>query len=359
MAKRKKIVFVLPDFTSGGAERVMSFVAQNVSKHNFEVSLWAAGFKKNTTYNLDGLDVTYFNKDRVLKAIPCFFNSIRKTKPDIVISSIGHVNTVMGFLSLLFPKTKFVGRVSNVISVRSNYLNDNEKTFFSRLPLSRFGYKFLDIILCQSRDMFDDMKLNYNIPDAKLKIINNPISDGFKFNDREWKKGDTIKFITVARLKKQKGHERIVNVLSKLDLNYKYTIIGDGPEKEPLFDKIKAYGIEDKVIHIPFTKNVAEYLQKSDFFLQGSYVEGFPNSLIESCAVGTPVIAFKAPGGLNEIIENGINGLISNDETEYLENIHKAVSEIQWNLKKVSESVNIKFNKETIIKNYEDFFNSI
>ena len=34
-------------------------------------------------------------------------------------------------------------------------------------------------------------------------------------------------------------------------------------------------------------------------------VEGFPNVLIESCVVGTPILAFNAPGGLDEIIEKG------------------------------------------------------
>ena len=48
MNKKKKIVFVLPEITAGGAERVMSFVAQNLSKKDFDVSLWAAGFENKS-----------------------------------------------------------------------------------------------------------------------------------------------------------------------------------------------------------------------------------------------------------------------------------------------------------------------
>lgn len=353
---KKKIVFVLPDITSGGAERVMSFVAQNVSKEKFNVSLWAAGFEKNTKYKLEGINIIYFNKERILSAIPSFYKALRKRKPDIVISSIGHVNTVMGLLSVFFPKTKFIGRESNVISVRSNYTNKNEKRIFNKFPLAKISYKFLDIILCQSKDMFKDMKLVYNMPDRKLRIINNPISDGFRYEAREIEKQKITKFVTVARLKKQKGHERIIHILSKLDFPYEYTIIGDGPEKDNVFDLIEKYGIKDNINHIPYTDKVAEYLKESDFFLQGSYVEGFPNSLIESCSIGTPVIAFDAPGGLNEIIENGINGFICKDEDEFISNLNKAVNYIQWNHEKVSESVNVKFNKEKILKEYENLF---
>lgn len=356
---KKKIVFVLPDITSGGAERVMSFVANNISKERFDVSLWAAGFEKNTKYNLEGLNVLYFNKERILNAIPSFYKALRKHKPDIVISSIGHVNAVMGFLSIFFPKTKFVGRESNVISVRSNYTNKNEKSFFNKFPLTKISYKFLDIILCQSKDMFDDMKFVHNAPDSKLRIINNPISDGFGYISRINQKTNTVKFVTVARLKKQKGHERIIHILSKLDFPYEYTIIGDGPENENVFNLIEKYGLKTNINHIPYTNKVAEHLRKSDFFLQGSFVEGFPNSLIESCSVGTPVIAFNAPGGLNEIIENDVNGFICNNENEFISNLNKAVKEIHWDPKKVSESVRVKFNKERILKEYENLFNEI
>ena len=56
---------------------------------------------------------------------------------------------------------------------------------------------------------------------------------------------------------------------------------------------MKEYQLQIKII---------DYLSDSDFFIQGSYVEGFPNSVLESCSVGTPVIAFNCPGGTKEII---------------------------------------------------------
>jgi glycosyltransferase involved in cell wall biosynthesis len=116
---------------------------------------------------------------------------------------------------------------------------------------------------------------------------------------------------------------------------------------------IEQYGLIDKITHIDFTKEVSKYLSKSDFFLQGSYFEGFPNCLIESCAVGTPVLAFNAPGGTKEIIEDGVNGFLVENKEIYFKKImeSRVFSPVE-----VRESVYKKFNKDLIIQQYEDLF---
>ena len=352
---KKKIIFTLPDITSGGAERVMSFVAKNISREKFDVSIWACGYEKNTKYNVEGVHVVYFNKPRVLKATPNLFLKLRKEKPDVVISSIAHLNTIMGLLSIFFPKIKFIGREANVLSVRKLY-SPNKKPPSSHGYLMDFCYKSLDLILCQSNDMYNDMKNNYNIPENKLTIINNPITDNFKLKKTPYHtKKEVINFVTVASLKKQKGHERIIRTLAKLNFPYTYTIIGNGSEKENIFRLINDLNLGAKIKHIPYTNEVSSYLSKNDFFLQGSFVEGFPNSLIESCSVGTPVIAIKAPGGLDEIIEENINGKIAANENDFLNKIIESISQ-SWDKTVIRESVVRKFNKEKIISEYENLF---
>src|SRR5690606_13086132 len=116
-------------------------------------------------------------------------------------------------------------------------------------------------------------------------------------------KKNVIKLITVARLSKEKGIPRILKILSKLTIPFHYTLIGMGHEKDSIFYLIEKYALSNKITHISFTKNVSKHMKNNDFFLQGSYFEGFPNCLIESCVVGTPVIAFNVPGGTKEIID--------------------------------------------------------
>ena len=70
MAQKKiKIVFILPSLAAGGAERILSYVAQNLNVLEFETTLLVTGFKKDTVYNLPNLDIVYLNKTRVLKSV--------------------------------------------------------------------------------------------------------------------------------------------------------------------------------------------------------------------------------------------------------------------------------------------------
>ncbi|WP_100615836.1 glycosyltransferase [Confluentibacter citreus] len=356
---KTKIFFIIPTLFAGGAERVMSFVSQNLKKEKFDVTLVVIGFEKDSKYQISGIKVRYLNKTRVLNSIFDIIKLIKKEKPHIVVSALSHLNIAMGYISLLFPKIKFIGRHTIVSKVAEKYKAKNRNKL--NLIISHFssGYKYLDIILCQSKDMYNDIKDNFNVDVQRLRIINNPITDNFNLKTVKNNPNEVVKFVTVARLKKLKGHERIINAISKLNFPYQYIIIGDGPERENIFNKIKTLGIEDKVIHIPYTSEVSKYLSESDYYLMGSYAEGFPNCLIESCSVGTPIIAFKAPGGLDEIIDEGVNGFMSESEEEFVGNIMKSVKNHKWDINEISDSVLKKFNKEKIIIQYENLFMDI
>lgn len=347
-----KIFFLLPSLSPGGAQRVMSFVAQAINKDKFETTLLIAGYKKDTAYNVNNVNVVYLNKKRILTAIPSIVYKLFKNKPDIVISSISHVNTAMSIIAPLFKNTKFIGREATVLSKRKNEENKKKWSLFRFISV---GFKNLDMLICQSQDMAEDMMLNYQVPENKVKIINNPISNLLPAKPMV-AKSDVKKFITVGRLNEVKGHIRLLEILSNFNAPFKYTLIGDGDLKEIIFDKAKALGIFDNIIHIPFTNTVSDYIAKNDVFLQGSFVEGFPNALLESCVVGTPAIAFNAPGGTKEIIINGVNGFLVDTKDEFLEKLHDNTN---WNPVEIRNTVVNKFSKEKIISEYEQLFISV
>jgi glycosyltransferase involved in cell wall biosynthesis len=344
-----KIIFILPSLVPGGAERVMSFVSQHIDKEKFEPLLLIAGFNKDVAYDVSKVQVKYLNKPRILTALPSIIKTIRKEKPDIVVSSISHLNTAMALISPVFGKTKFIGREATVLSKRKN---EKKSRKWSPLHLLPNGFKNLDMLICQSKDMAADMVANFGISENRISVINNPITDAPSVKQSK-PLSEPKKFITVGRLTEVKGHFRILNMLSQLDFPYTYTIIGDGGLKEQIFEKAKSLSIFDKIKHIPFTNKVNDYIADHDMFLQGSFVEGFPNALLESCVVGTPVIAFNAPGGTKEIVENGINGFLVNTEDEFTQKLNDSRV---WNPKTVSDSVFKKFSKQTIIKQYENLF---
>ena len=59
---KKKILFVIPSLKAGGAERVLSFLAKNLDPNMFETKIAVVGFEKDAVYNLEDLDVVFFNQ---------------------------------------------------------------------------------------------------------------------------------------------------------------------------------------------------------------------------------------------------------------------------------------------------------
>jgi glycosyltransferase involved in cell wall biosynthesis len=351
---RVKITFILPTLFAGGSERIMSYLAQNIDVSKFDATLLVIGRAKEAVYVINNIKVIYLEKARVLDGIVPLFKHIKLTKPDIVLSVISHLNTLMAYMSIFFPKTKFIARESTVLSVDADF-SDYSKgfSFFGYLSKKRFNY--FDKIICQSTDMLDDVTNNYNVKNDKLIVINNPITEIFEVK-KDVPKSEVIKFITVARFSKEKGVPRILKILSKINIPFHYTLIGDGSESDTIFSLIEKYNLKDKITHIPFTNEVSKYLAESDCFLQGSYFEGFPNCLIESCIVGTPVIAFNVPGGTKEIIEDGVNGFLVKDEKEFIERLNENKV---WSPERIRKSVYKKFNKDKILSQYEELFMSI
>lgn len=351
--KKIKITFVLPSLVAGGAERILSYVAEHLDTNYFESTLLVTGYKKDTVYQLDNLKIIYLNKPRVLKSFFSLFLYFKKNKPDIVVSSIAHINTLIAFLSVFFAKTKFIGREASVLTEMGKF--ESAFMFNIKKQIIRFSYQFLDAIVCQSQDMASDLIKNFNVSEKKIEIINNPITR--KATIKTFKGiQKPIKLISVSRLSKEKGLERNISILSKLDFQFEFTLIGNGPEKENIFKLINDYNLMTKINYIPFTKEVDKYLAEADIFLQTSYVDGFPNAVVESCSVGTPVIALQAPGGISEIIENGKNGYIVHSIGDFITCLNSINENYSFSAEVVNKVVTDRFNKDLIIKKYEDLF---
>ncbi len=352
---KNKVYFIIPTLFAGGAERIISFVAENLNIEKFDVKLIVIGFEKDSKYDVSNINVIFLNKSRVLFALFSIIKILIQERPDIIVSSISHLNTMMGLLSIFFRKTKFVGRHSTISKVASNYRTNKTKPWLKFFTfLFDYGTKKLDYIICQSSDMKNDFLECYEYNPDHIWIIRNPITKEESHKTiKEENNNQVKKLITIGRFRKIKGQLRLLDVLGRLKIPFEFTIIGEGEYKDKIFNKIKELKLEDKIKHIKHTNNVYEHLAKHDMFLQGSYSEGFPNTLLESCVVGTPVIAFNAPGGTKEIVENGINGYIVNSEDEFLEKLNENK---KWDPKIVSQSVYKKFSKEKILDEFEQFF---
>ena len=122
-----KIIFILPSLKAGGAERVLSFLAKNLDQNVFEIKTAVVGFKKDVVYNLDNLDVTFFNQKRLLNCVYPLYKLIKNENPDIVFGSIRHVNILLGFYNLIFRNVRFIVREASVMSAMLKFSNSKQQ----------------------------------------------------------------------------------------------------------------------------------------------------------------------------------------------------------------------------------------
>jgi len=350
-----KICFVLPSLRAGGAERVVSTLAQKLDASKYNVVIIVLGFKRDAKYAVKDIDVIYLNRPRLIASILPLFKALKKLKPDIAMSSIGHVNQVMAMFSIYFKRTKFIAREASVISSISQFANPQFK-----IPhkLTAKLYRRFDAIVCQSKDMKTDLEQLYNIKKDGIKIINNPVNLTFKTKTQTKLNNPVTKLITIGRLSEEKGQKRIIDALVKSNLNFELLIVGTGHLLETLKEKVEHSNIKDKVNFLDYSNSINTLLMNYDFYLQGSYVEGFPNALLEACASGIPVLAFNAPGGTKEIIEPGINGYIATTESDFITYLEQMMRK-EWSPSDIRASVVSKFHPNTIVANYEELFDKI
>ncbi|WP_252397637.1 glycosyltransferase family 4 protein, partial [Escherichia coli] len=129
---------------------------------------------------------------------------------------------------------------------------------------------------------------------TKLFLINNAI-DVDKYNKDKDKDKDKDKvffrIVMVGRLCEQKNPLLLIEAVKDLESNIQVDIIGDGPLKVKLLEKINQYNLADKVNFLGWIDAVEEYLYQYDLFVLPSRWEGMPLAMLEAMAAKVPVLS--------------------------------------------------------------------
>lgn len=119
--------------------------------------------------------------------------------------------------------------------------------------------------------------------------------------------------LAIGRLSRQKGFDRLIALWQQIALqapDWRLLIIGDGPERAALQQQITRAGLEQQVLLLPATPDVASYYRQASLFLMTSRYEGLPMVLIESMSFGLPLVAYDCKTGPAELIDDGTNGYL-------------------------------------------------
>ncbi|MXO32956.1 glycosyltransferase [Apibacter sp. B2912] len=347
----KTILFILPDLNMGGAERIITLLINNLDKNKFTPKLL---LMRKEGYYLELLDknieIIDIKTSRIRNAFFPIVKALRKLKPDIVFGGWGEVSAYLAPIIPFFPKIRFIARETNIVS---QHVTRPEIRFFYRF------YNNFDTIIAQSDDMKNDLINNLKIREKKIIKINNPVD----VDAVETKSLEPMNFpfsegfknvVAIGNLSYRKGFDNLLKVFSYLkNENIFLYIIGEGDDKEKLIELKDSLQINN-VKFLGKITNPYPYLKNADLFILSSRYEGFPNVLLEAGAAGTFSLANNCKGGINEIIEENVNGRIISieDHKNFAEEIKITLSK-KYDKNRIKNSIKNRFSKDKIIYQYE------
>ena len=189
-----------------------------------------------------------------------------------------------------------------------------------------------DDVIANSSYTFDQLA-GLGVNRSKIKILT-PAVDSDRYQpgvcntptdlpEGIWFGGMTL--LTVATLVERKGHASVISVLPRILAKYpstRYVIIGDGPYRSTLTDKVEQLGLAATVHFLGRVTDdeVIWWLRACDIFVMPSRKlpgkfgeEGFGIAYLEANACGKPVIGGDS-GGVRDAVINGVTGLLVNPE---------------------------------------------
>lgn len=357
-----KILIVLPNNSLGGAEQYLKMVAEYYIKLNTEVTIVFLGDKiKNSWFNLKKKKNVeyklYKHRYKFINLINFIFYLffLRNKNFKYIYTSHIKTNGLLGVLLnfKLLRKGFFIAREStNTFSRFRGLKLRTYKVFYN------IGYSQVDLLICQTHTMKDELIDVYSRLEQKSIVLQNPIDlnlialsqiEGIK----ELEKPFFDSFIVSAgRLIPEKGFDILIRAFARLKqeddkyIDLKLVILGEGSERIKLEELIRELNLEKEVLLRGLVLNVYPYFKKADVCVVSSRIEGFPNVLLQMMSQNEKIVSTNCSSGVEEIP----NILIC--ETNNVERLNQQIQQVI----KTNTKVNKLIYKEYLEKRDIGFF---
>ena len=359
VGERKRILFLLPSLTGGGAERVFTTLLRHLDRTRFEQHL--ALLQATGAYMEDipqDVSIHDLKVSRVRYGLPSILGLVWRLRPQTILATMGHLNIALIAAKPFFPlNTKLVVREAVIPSALFREENKNIKLWGW---LYRHVYKRADKIVCLSDSMVADLVENFGIPREKLVRIYNPV-DTHKIHDLAQTGNNPFSgagphLVAAGRICRQKGFDLLIHAMPAVLLRFPHAqlmVLGEGPLEAELKEQARNLGLQEKVIFLGFQANPWLYLKHADAFILPSRYEGLPNVLLEALALGTRVVVSDCPGGIREIRDSVGNMSIVPPENSRA--LAEAIITVCSGPVQAIESLG-RFDLQQVVSEYSDIF---
>jgi len=299
---------------------------------------------------------------------PCFetFKALRKLKewhPDVVNTQTRFfITTLVGWL---FGKVLRVPVVHTERGTRHSVVSNPKVNIVSQLYDHVIGYavtRWVSACTGVSAPACDFVK---HLSGRKGMRIPNGISMGMFQGERNI---NGAKILFVGRLIKAKGVQDIISAMPALLEKHpeaELMIAGGGPYADALIEQAGVESIRPSIKFIGSVSRdvVVKLLKEATVFINPSYSEGLPTSVMEACAMGVPVVATNV-GGTAELIDDWVTGiLITPGEPWKIEatlSFLLSDPKYAWAMgKRGREKMMKEYNWESVATEYEELFKKV
>lgn len=360
------VVHVVDDLNTGGLERTLAIIVKNLDRSKYHVSVWCllgegvvAEELKENGIKIEVIDFSISRKIRSL------FNLVRKLKKEKVeiLHCWGVSGGVWGRSAAILA-----GVPIKFVHVQNLYYDLKRKPRLIEYLLSFFTDKVIACSLAVKECLTTFIGINEN----KIETVYNcvDLNTFYKSNNSDHIREDynlstqNIIVGSVSRLCKVKGHKFILEAALRLRKKFphvRFLIVGEGPLKEELEEKIENLGLKNEVILTGLRQDIPQLLSAMDIFVQPSIVkEGLPLAIAEAGACSLAVVASDV-GGNSEIVKDQVTGIIfpPGDVDAFSEALSSLIEspskkrEMGEAARKLCEEL---FSSETMLKKTDDLY---
>jgi len=352
----KSITIVIGVFGSGGGERNCFNLANNFSQRGIQVTVVMIGLKdKKYLSRFDSrVQIVDLGKRHLRSALIPLFLHIKNSKPSTVLAFNHYVAAGLQLVRMI-PGINYRLYMRSIIGLTNKYqLNKSFWQTKIAAPLIRLLLRDLDGVISQCIDMEKDLIANWAINKKRSCVINNPVSSEVENEQEPYSPlGKKNYLLYVGRFAVEKRVDVLIRTLASLvkkDPTLRLVLLGEGELESELRALVKELGLEKNVDFAGFVDFPIPYYKEAKATVLASYSEGFPNVLIESLTLGTPVVAYDCETGPSEIIKNGVNGFLVplGDESCFKDSVQRALIK-DWSFE-VSE-----YKQAPIVEKYLNF----
>ncbi len=288
---------------------------------------------------------------------------VEEKQPNVIITTTYSLKIVNQILSVNTSAEFIIESHSACFSVgkefdfRHNIFFRSLFVFFDKYYLRRVNR--FDLMIVLTNGDYQDWKRYIN----NVKIIPNPLT---YYPENLPLKSLQNRIICVGRLTYQKGFDLLIKAYAKIFQRFPQwhiDIFGDGEDRDMIQSMINSYGMTDCIHLCGSTDSIYDNYIGSDFFVFSSRFEGFGLVLIEAMSCACPCVSFRCKYGPEDIIEDGVSGLLVKDG-----DVDELADKMAWIISHEKERINMgkkarevasHYKLETIMQKWENAYLSV